>query len=195
MLPHNDTFRPLIVPQEYLIHFDDFLLPCNIPTQIVKPLSVIKHLVSTPLDDKDTSHYTALYNQSYSHNELLFIAAKVISYMVQVEQHRAVQNEQRSHNDHKSPMKSPIKQTTSEKLSTMLNIRTLKDLTQMLDPYKRNSSDSPITTLNHLIHCHNRTLQLLQSLDFDSQRITQSSQAIQSALESMNTLFNTLNTH
>ena len=94
LLPHNDTSRPLIVPQEYLIHFDDFLLPCNIPTQIVKPLTVIIHLVSTPLDDKDISHYTALYKQSYSYNELLFIAAKVISYMVQAEQHLAVQNEQ-----------------------------------------------------------------------------------------------------
>ena len=96
LLPHNDTARTLIVPQEYLIHSDDFLLPCNIPTQIVKPLTVIKHLVSTPLDDKDTSHYTALYKQSYSYNELLFIAAKVISYMVQGEQQLAVQNEQRS---------------------------------------------------------------------------------------------------
>ena len=28
------------------------LLPCNIPTQIVKPLTVIKHLVASPLDDK-----------------------------------------------------------------------------------------------------------------------------------------------
>ena len=62
----------------------------------------------------------------------------------------------------------------------------------MLDPYKRNSSDSPITTL---IHCHNRTSQHLETLDLDSQRITQSSQAVQSALESMNTLFNTLNNH
>ena len=125
----------------------------------------------------------------------MFIAAKVISYMVQAEQQPAVQNEHCSYNDHKSPSKSPIKQTTSEKLATILNNRTLKDLTQMLDPYKRNSSDSPITTLNHLIHCHNRTSQLLQTLDLDSQRITQSSQAIQSALESMNTLFNTLNIH
>ena len=32
LLPHNDASRPLIVPQEYLIHFDDFLLPCNVPT-------------------------------------------------------------------------------------------------------------------------------------------------------------------
>ena len=96
LLPHKDTSRPLTVPQEYPFHFDDFLLPCNIPTQIVKPLTVIKHLVSTPLDDKDISHYTALYKQSYSYNELLFIAAKVISYMVQAEQNLAVQHEQRS---------------------------------------------------------------------------------------------------
>ena len=55
LLPYNNTSRPLIVPQEYLIHFDDFLLPCNIPTQNVKPLTVIKHLVSSPLDEKDKS--------------------------------------------------------------------------------------------------------------------------------------------
>ena len=29
LLPYNDTSRPLIVRQEYLIHFDDFLLPCR----------------------------------------------------------------------------------------------------------------------------------------------------------------------
>ena len=52
LLPYNNTYiRSLNVPQEYLIQFDDFLLPCNIPTQIVKPLTVIKHLVSSPLDD------------------------------------------------------------------------------------------------------------------------------------------------
>ena len=147
MLPHNDTSRPLIVPQEYLIHFDDFLLPCIIPTQIVKPLAVIKHLVSSPLDDKDISYYTALSKQSHSNNELLFIAAKTIFYMVQIEQNHTIQTEQKHSYTNQ---KSPIKQTTSEKLSNMLNNRTLKDLTQMLDPYKRNSSDSPITTLNHL---------------------------------------------
>ena len=68
LLPYNNTSRPLIVPQEYLIEIDDFLLPCNIPTQNVKPLTVIKHLVSSPLDDKDASYYTALYKQTYSYN-------------------------------------------------------------------------------------------------------------------------------
>ena len=53
--------------------------------------------------------------------------------MVQAEQQLAVQKEQRSDSDHKSPTKSPIKQTTSEKLATIVNNRTLKDLTQMLE--------------------------------------------------------------
>ena len=52
LLPYNNTSRPLIVPQEYLIHYDDFLLTCNIPTQIAKPLIVIKHIVSSPLTIK-----------------------------------------------------------------------------------------------------------------------------------------------
>ena len=75
LLPHNDTSRPLIVPQEYLIHFDYFLLPCYIPTSIVKPLTGNKHLVSSPLYDKDKSYYTALSKQSHFYNELLCISA------------------------------------------------------------------------------------------------------------------------
>ena len=91
--------------------------------------------------------------------------------------------------EHKPP---PIEHTspicnTSEKFSSVLNNRTLRDFTHLLDPYKRNSYDSLITTLTHIIHCYDRTHKLLQSLDIDSQRITQSSQALQSALESMTT--------
>ena len=80
---YNDTSRPLNEPQEYLIHFGDFLLPCNIPTQIIKPLTVIKHLVSSPFGDKNKSYYTALAKQSHSYNELHFIdmhSAKFISW-------------------------------------------------------------------------------------------------------------------
>ena len=175
------TSRPLIVPQKYLIHYDDFLLPCNIPTQIVKPLTVIKHLVSSPLDDKDRTYNTALYKQTYSYNELLFISAKTISFMVQAEQ----KNE---HKTHSSPTKN-----TPDKLSSVLDNRTLRDMTNLLEPYKRNPSETPITTLTHILQCYDRTHKLLQTLDLDSKRITQSSQAIQSALETITTLFNTTN--
>ena len=135
-------------------------MPCNIPTQILKPLTVNKHLVSFPLDDKDKSYYTALSKQSYTSNELLFISAQTISYMVQTE-HKA---EQKSHT-------SPIR-NTPEKLSSVLNNRFLCDITHLLDPYKRNTSDILITILTHIIHCYERKQKLLQSLDLDSQRIT-----------------------
>ena len=187
LLPYNDTSRPIIVPQEYLIHFDDFLLHCNIPTQIVKPLTVIKHFVSSPLGDKDKSYYTALAKQSHSYNELLFISAKIILYMIQAEQKA----------QHKPPPiehTSPIR-NTPEKLSSVLNNRTPRDITHLFDPCKRNSSDYLLTTVTPIIHCYDRTHNFLQSLDLDTQRITQSSQTIQSALESMTTLFNSTNLH
>ena len=76
-----------------------------------------------------------------------------------------------------------------------MNNQTLRDLTNLLDPYKRNPSETPITTLTHILYCYDRTHKLLQTLDLYSQRITQSSQAIQSALESITTLFNSTNLH
>ena len=132
----------------------------------MKSLTVIKHLVSSPLDDKDKTYYTALYKQTYSYNELLFIAAKTISFMVQAEQ-------KTEHKSHSSPIKN-----TPDKLSSVLNNRTLRDVTRLFDPYKRNPSDTPITILTHILHWYDRTHKLLQTLDLDSQRITQSSQAI-----------------
>ena len=183
LLRYNNTSRPLFVPQEYLIHFDEFLLPCNVPTQIVKPLTVIKHLVSYPLDDKDKTYYTALYKQTYSYNDLLFVAAKTISFTVQAEQK----------SEHKVPS-SPIR-NTPDKLSSVLNNLTLRDITNLLDPYKRTPSETPVTTLTHIPHCYDRTHKLLQTLDLDSQRITESSQAIQAALESITTLFKSTNLH
>ena len=71
LLPHNDTSRPLIVPQVYLIYFNDFLLPCKIPTTIVKPLTVIKHLISSLI---------SLLFQNKHFPELLLISTKIISY-------------------------------------------------------------------------------------------------------------------
>ena len=76
-----------------------------------------------------------------------------------------------------------------------MNNRTLRDITNLLDPYKRTPSETPIIKLTHIVHCYDRTHKLLQTLDLDSQLITQSSQAIQSALESITTLFNSTNLH
>ena len=115
--------------------------------------AVINYLVSSPLNDKDTSYYTALSKQPHSYNDLLFFCAKVISYYVRTE----------INCEHKPPPfehTSPIRNTL-EKFSATLQNRTLRDITQLLDPYKRNPSDSLITTLTHLIHCYDRTHKLL----------------------------------
>ena len=160
-------------------------MPCNIPTQIVKPLAVIEHLVSSPLTDNDTSYYTALSKQSHSYTEMLFISVKVISYMVQAKDKNAYKP---SPIEHTSPIRN-----TPDRLSSVIQFQFIRDITQLLDPYKRNPSDSPITTLTHLIHCYDRRHELLQSLNLDSKRITQSSQAIQPALELMSILFNSTN--
>ena len=106
-----------------------------------------------------------------------------------------VQSEQKT--EHEPPPiehTSPIR-NTPEKLSSVLNNRNIKDVTHLLDTYKRNFSDTLITTLTHIIHCYDRTHKLLQSLLLYPQRITHSSQAIQSALESIPTLFNSNNLH
>ena len=103
--------------------------------------------------------------------------------MVQAEQKKRKKS-------HSSPIKN-----TPDKLSSVLNNRLLRDITNLLDPYKRNPSETPITTLTHILPCYGRTHKLLQTLDLDSQRITQSSQAIQSALESITALFNSTNLH
>ena len=102
-----------------------------------------------------------------------------------------VQTEQKTeHKTHSSPIKN-----TPDKLTAVLNNRTFRDISNILDPYKRNPSDTLITTLTHILLCYDRTHKFLQTLDLDSQRITQSSQAIQSALESITTLFNSTNLH
>ena len=46
------------------------------------------------------------------------------------------------HKSHSSPIKN-----TPDKLSSVLNNRTLRDIPNLLDPYKRNPSEAPITTL------------------------------------------------
>ena len=183
-MPYNDTSRPIVVPQEYLIHFDDFLLPCNVPTIIAKALTVIKHLVPAPLIDKEKSYCTARSKQAYSYNELMFTSAKIIAIMVKAD-------EAKSETQYTTPEQYTPKQptTTTDKLNNVFTSRPLRDLTYKLDPYKKNPSDSPLATLTHLLDCYDHTLKILQSLDLDSERITQSSKAIQTTLENVDFVF------
>ena len=73
-------------------------------------------------------------------------------------------------------------------MAVMLILRTLKDMTEKLEPYKR-LKKTPLATLTRLVDHYERTSKLLPSLRLDSQRFNQSSQTIQSTLEALNTLF------
>ena len=79
--------------------------------------------------------------------------------------------------------------TTTDKLNNVLTSRTLRDLTYRLDPYKKNPTDSSPTTLTLILECYDKTLKILQSLEIDSQRITQSSKAIQKTLGNLIMVF------
>ena len=50
LLPKNNTSRPLIVPQEYLIHFDNFL-------SVLRPMTKIKHIIQL-----STNRHTPIMN-------------------------------------------------------------------------------------------------------------------------------------
>ena len=68
-----------------------------------------------------------------------------------------VQTERKAeHKAHPIEHSSPIC-NTPEKRSSVLNNRTIRDITHLLNPYKRNPSDTLITTLTHIIHCYDRT--------------------------------------
>ena len=111
----------------------------------------------------------------------MFISAEVITLMVKAENAKS---------ETQYTPKQPT--TTTNKLNNVLTSRTLRDLTYKLDPYKKNLSDSQLTTLTHILECYDHTLKILQSLDIDSQSITQSSKAIQTRLENLNIVFLTL---
>ena len=114
----------------------------------------------------------------------MFISGKIIAFTGKAEKAKF-----ETHNttpEHYTPKQST---TTTDKLNNVLTSRTLRDLTYKLDPYKMNPSDSPLTTLTHILECYDHTLKILQSVDIDSQRVTQSSKAIQTTLEILQIVF------
>ena len=100
--------------------------------------------------------------------------------MVKTNTTRAEEN-YNTNSEHYTAKQTPI--TTTDKLNNVLNSRTLGDFTYNLDPYKKNPTDSPLTNLTDTLDCYEHTYKILQSLDIDYQRITQSSEAIQTTLE------------
>ena len=97
----------------------------------------------------------------------------------------------RSDTQYTTPEQCTPKQPTitTDKLDNVRASRTRRDITYKLDPYQQNLTGCPLTTLIHILECYDDTLKMLQSLIIDSQRITQSSKAIQTTLGKLNIVF------
>ena len=52
---------------------------------------------------------------------------------------------------HNTTLKHRI--TTTDELNNVLNSRTLREITNKLDPYKKNPKDSPLATLTNKLEC------------------------------------------
>ena len=141
LLPYKNTSRPPYVPQEYLIYFDDFLLPCNIPTQIVNlsPLLNILYSLRMTIKTKPIIQLSTSKRTPTMNFYLFLLKPFLFWYKQNIKQHKS----------HTSSIRN-----TPNKLSSVMNNRTLRDNTILLDPYKRNPSGTPITTLTHKLHCY-----------------------------------------
>ena len=94
-LPNENTKRPNIVPQEYLILNDDSLLQEDIPRGISDPLPPIQPIASKPLGDCEKSHYYAIAKKGYSNNEILFIISHLIPILTKwnIKEHKRTNQE------------------------------------------------------------------------------------------------------
>ena len=72
-------------------------------------------------------------------------------------------------------------------MTVMLCLRTLKDMTEKLEAYKR-PNDTPLTTITRLVDHHERTSKFLPSVNLDSQ-IINIHKLFNPSLEALNTLF------
>ena len=75
------------------------------------------------------SYYTALSKQAHSYNELLFISAQVIAFMVKAQAARAeIKSKFSGHYNSQTPI------TTTDNLTNVLN-STLRDITKKPNTY------------------------------------------------------------
>ena len=102
----------------------------------------------------------------------MFISAKGIAFTFKTE---AARSEEKSKSEHYTKPELYTKPehytatqttiTTTDKRSNVLKSRTLRDIINKVDPYKKNPRDFPLTTLTHILQCYAHTYKILQSLD------------------------------
>ena len=173
--PAKNPTRPLIVPQEYLILSNDSLLPSNIPEQVSIPFQPLEFIVNHPLDDTSRSYYTSLVHKHYNFNQLLFLLAKLIPYILQ-----------KQYKYGPEPHLKKLYTTPTIKCNQFdINpTQFTNDILTLLTPYTNRSPDiNPLILFKNLLTSFEQTISLLQSSSLALSQLQLSSDTLNNSIK------------
>ena len=201
--PHQYPDRPLIVPQEALISFDDFLLPDNIPNSIKPFFPQLNDIVTGPLSDSERSYYTATLHKLYTYNELAYIISKLVRFLFTKQYKYRDASPQKLCPSLKVQPVLPISKSSPHTIpktftfnQTTLNTHSfLQSILSLLTPFaSQYPNQDPIQIIKHIFDTHAQINIALQTATLDLQRIDQSTKTLQLSFTHINKLFNNSST-
>ena len=182
-LPENhNPKRPIIVPQEYLILNDDSLLQEDTPQNISDPLSPLQHMASQPLGDSEKSYYYAMTKKGYSYNELIFIISHLLSLLIKGN------NKEHTKTKHDSPKKTKTDIPQPQSFFPNEELQKCKEILDVIKPYHHSKRDI-IVTIAEIVNTLEQARHLIQSIVFDTTRVSQSASCIRTSLDELKYTF------
>ena len=181
-LPNDNPKRPITVPHEYLILNNDSLLQEDIPQNISDPLPPLQHIASQPLGDSEKSYYYAMTKKGYSYNELIFIISHLLSLLIKGN------NKEHKTTNHDSPknLKTDIPQP--QNFLPTGELQKYKEILDVINPYHHSKRDI-IVTISEIVNSLEQARDLIQSIKFDTTRVSQSASCIRTSLDELNYIF------
>ena len=168
-LPNDNPKRPIIVPQEYLILNDDSLLQEDVPQNISDPLPSLQLIASQPLGDSEKTYYYAMTKKGYSYNDIIFIISHLLSLLIKRN------NKEHKKTKHDSPKKTKIDIPQPQSFIPTEELQKYKEIVDVIKPYHHPKRDIIFTTAE-IVNTLEQTRNLLQSIVFDTTRVSQYAQ-------------------
>ena len=181
-LPNDNPKRPIIVPQEYLILIDDSLLQENKPQKISDPFPPLQHIASQPLGDSEKSYYYAMTKKGYSYIELIFISSHLLSLLIKGN------NKEHKKTKHDSPKKTKTDIPQPQGFLLTEELQIYKEILDVKKPYHHSKRDI-IVTIAEIVNTLEQARNLIQSIVFDTTRVSQSASCIRTSLDDFSYIF------
>ena len=181
-LPNDNPKRPIIVPQEYLILNDDSLLQEDIPQNISDLFLPIQHIASQPLGDNEKSYCFVITKKGYSYNELTFNISHLLSIPIKRN------NKEHKKIKHDSPKKTKTDIPQPQSFFPTEEVQKYKEIMDVIKPYHHSKRDI-IVTIAEIVNTLEQARLLIQSIVFDTTRVSQSASCIRTSLDELNYTF------